>query len=157
MGAVARYIGYARAGAMAAAIKLLVRGISTNKIISNAFPGMATKRKHNLGPIVSRAIIFHTAIQTTGASSLPHLMDATRCPVKDYIRMCAVNYETDADSGVGSHLERALLRSPTWNTHVDSLHGDRRRVSIKQVIRGLHARVEFDGFSPHARYFFVHH
>jgi hypothetical protein len=141
-----RFVGYNRAGAMAHEIRLQKPGISVNKMLINAFPGMEKQERESLMPIVGRCLQFNEAVRTTGALRLPYLFDIAGCTIKSWNEMCAIDHDVDVDSGIRSHLGRALCRAPWWITHVDVKDGN-RKVSVKQVLRGNHARREFDGFS----------
>lgn len=66
------------------AIRQQCPGISFNKIIINAFPGMAKRERENLIPVVSECLRFRTAIQKTGALNLAHLMDIAGCTLSAF-------------------------------------------------------------------------
>ena len=140
-----RYTGWGNAGAIADEIRQRRPRPSFTNMLIYAFPLQHRRERENLIPVLSRCVSFAQAIKSTGCVTLPHLMDAAGCKVTQFHEMVATNHEADADSGISSHLHRALLRAAWWPTHVDVKDGN-REVSVWRVLRGTNTNTEFDGF-----------
>jgi hypothetical protein len=131
---------------MANLIRLARPQPTFTRILFKAYPEKKERERRSLIPTLSRCSRFASAIDSTGSSILPCLMDSARCPVDKFEQIVCADYEADDDTAINSLLQRALLRTLTISTHVDVLDNN-QKVSVWQELRGDDDTKEFDGFT----------